>query len=72
MCYYIRMETLRDTPNPVVLTDDVADMSDYVRSREGRAAIEAGLSDIQEGRTLEGEGVLARELKRRAEERLAA
>lgn len=34
---------------PVALTDDVAEMADYVRSREGRAAIEAGLLDIQEG-----------------------
>jgi predicted transcriptional regulator len=54
---------------PVALTDDVAEMADYVRSREGRAAIEAGLLDIQEGRTIEGRGVLAAELRRRAEER---
>jgi len=65
------MEALRDKLTPVALTDDVAEMADYVRSPEGRAAIEAGLLDIQEGRTLEGTGALAVELKRRAKERLA-
>jgi hypothetical protein len=52
-----------------VLTGDVAELADYVRSREGREAIETGLLDIQEGRTLEGKGTLALELKRRATER---
>ena len=65
------MEALRDKLTPVALTDDVAEMADYVRSPEGRAAIEAGLRDIQEGRTLEGTGALAIELKRRAKERRA-
>jgi hypothetical protein len=65
------MEALRDKLTPVALTDDVAEMADYVRSPEGRAAIEAGLLDIQEGRTLEGTGALAIELKRRAKERRA-
>jgi hypothetical protein len=55
---------------PVALTDDLAAMSDYVRSAEGRAAIERGLSDIRQGRTIEGGGALAAELKRRATERL--
>ena len=57
---------------PVAITDDVAQMADYVRSPEGRAAIERGLRDIQEGRTLQGRGTLAAELRRRAEERRRA
>jgi hypothetical protein len=36
------------------------------RSPEGRAAIERGLSDIRQGRTLEGQDAFASELKRRA------
>jgi hypothetical protein len=51
---------------PIALTDDVTAMADYVRSAQGREAIERGLSDIQQGRTIEGEGKLADELKRRA------
>lgn len=51
---------------PVALTDDVAGMADYGRSPEGRAAIERGVADIQEGRTIEGKDALASELKRRA------
>ena len=51
---------------PVAFTNDVAEMADYVRSPEGRAAIENGLLDIQEGRTIESRGALAAELKRRA------
>ena len=66
------MEKLRDKPTPVALTDEVAEMADYVRSREGREAIENGLLDIQEGRTLEGKGALAAELKRRGQERRRA
>ena len=54
---------------PVAFTDEVAEMADYVRSTEGRTAIEDGLLDLQEGRTIEGEGALAAELKRRAEVR---
>jgi len=54
---------------PVAFTDEVAEMADYVRSPEGRTAIEDGLLDLQEGRTIEGKGVLAAELKRRAEVR---
>ncbi len=54
---------------PVAFTNDVAEMADYVRSPEGRAAIENGLLDIQEGRTIESKGALAAELKRRAEVR---
>jgi hypothetical protein len=54
---------------PVAFTNDVAEMADYVRSPEGRAAIDNGLLDIQEGRTIEGKGALAAELKRRAEVR---
>jgi hypothetical protein len=69
MLYYIPMEKMIDKLTPVALTDDVAEMADYVRSREGREAIEMGLRDIQEGRTLEGKGMLANELKRRAKER---
>ena len=69
MIYYDRMEKLRDKLTPIALTDDVAEMADYVRSKEGREAIEMGLLDIQEGRTLEGKGALAIELKRRAKER---
>ncbi|WP_294538188.1 hypothetical protein [uncultured Rhodoblastus sp.] len=57
---------------PVALTDDLAAMSDYVRSAEGRAAIERGLSDIRQGRIIEGGGALAAELKRRATERRQA
>lgn len=54
---------------PVALTDDLAAMSDYVRSTEGRAAIERGLADIRHGRTIEGKGALAAELKARAARR---
>ncbi len=53
----------------VPMTDDVAEMADYVRSREGREAIESGLRDFQEGMTLDGRGALASELKKRARER---
>ncbi len=53
----------------VAMTDDVAEMADYVRSREGREAIEAGLRDFQEGMTLDGRGTLSTELKKRAKER---
>ena len=69
MIYCPHMEMLKDKLSPVALTDDVAEMADYVRSDEGRIAIEAGLLDVQEGRTLEGPGVLSAELKRRAQER---
>lgn len=54
---------------PVAFTNDVAEMADYVRSAEGRSAIENGLRDIQENRTVKGKGTLAAELKRRAEMR---
>ena len=66
------MAELMHKPTPIALTDDVAEMADYVRGREGREAIEAGLLDIQEGRTLGGKGTLAAELKRRAKERRSA
>jgi len=51
---------------PVALTDEFAAMADYVRSAEGREAIERGLADLREGRIFEGKGALARELQRRA------
>jgi len=57
---------------PVAFTDDLAEMADYVRSPEGRAAIERGLQDIEDGRMFEGRGALAVELKRRADERRRA
>jgi predicted transcriptional regulator len=57
---------------PVAFTDDLAEMADYVRSPEGRAAIERGLQDIDDGRMFEGKGALASELKRRADERRRA
>ena len=57
---------------PVAFTDDSAEMADYVRSLEGRAAIERGLQDIDEGRMFEGRCALASELKRRADERRRA
>ncbi len=56
---------------PVALTDDYAAMADYARSAEGRAAIERGVADIQQGRIIEGVGALSAELKRRAEARRA-
>ncbi len=56
----------KNVATPVALTDDAAGMADYVRSPEGRAAIERGLADIRRGRTLEGKDALACELKRRA------
>jgi hypothetical protein len=56
----------KNVATPVALTDDVAGMADYVRSPEGREAIERGLADIRQGRTLEGKNALASELKRRA------
>lgn len=51
---------------PIALTDEVAAMADYVRSPDGRAAIERGLSDIRQGHVIEGKDALAVELKRRA------
>jgi hypothetical protein len=41
-------------------------MADYVRSIEGREAIECGLSDIQRGPTIGGKDTLAAELKHSA------
>ena len=57
---------------PIAFTDDLAEMADYVRSPEGRAAIERGRQEIEEGRMFEGNGALASELKRRARERRRA
>lgn len=51
---------------PVALTDEVAAMTDYVRSPSGRATIERGLSEIRQGRVIEGKDALAVELKKRA------
>jgi hypothetical protein len=51
---------------PVALTDDVTAMAAYVRSPEGKAAIERGRADLREGRIVEGANALAIELKRRA------
>ena len=51
---------------PVALTDDLTAMTDYVRSPEGRGAIERGVADIGQGRVIEGKGALSAELKRRA------
>ncbi len=51
---------------PVALTDDVTAMAVYVRSPEGRAAIERGVADLREGRIIEGANALATELNRRA------
>ena len=51
---------------PIALTDDLTAMADYVRSPDGRAAIERGLSDIRQGRVIEGKDTLAVELKQRA------
>ena len=50
---------------PIAFTDDLAEMADYVRSPEGRAAIERGLQEIEDGRMFEGTDALASELKRR-------
>ena len=54
---------------PVLITDDFTEMADYVRTTEGRLAIERGLTDIREGRVIDGRGALATELGRRAGER---
>jgi hypothetical protein len=51
---------------PVALTDDVTAMADYVRSEQGRAAIDRGLADIKESRVMIGKGSLSKELNRRA------
>jgi hypothetical protein len=51
---------------PIALTHDLTAMADYVRSIDGREAIERGLSDIRQGRIIEGEDALAAELKQRA------
>jgi hypothetical protein len=53
----------------VALTDDVTDMADYMRTEQGRAAILRGLTDIEEGRVLVGQGALETELARRASSR---
>jgi hypothetical protein len=57
---------------PFAFTDDLAEMADYLGSPEGRAAIERGRQEIEEGRMFEGNGALASELKRRARERRRA
>jgi hypothetical protein len=62
----VRKTAEKNGPTPVALADDAARMADYVRSREGRAAIERGVADIRQARTLEGKDALASELKRRA------
>ena len=59
-------ERERMVVTPIALTDELAAMSNYVRSLEGRAAIERGIADIHQGRTIEGTGVLAVELTARA------
>lgn len=51
---------------PIAFTDELAAMADYVRSPEGRVAIERGREDIRQGRFIEGTNALANELKRRA------
>jgi hypothetical protein len=51
---------------PIAFTEDVTAMADYVRSVEGREAIERGLIDIRQGRVVKGENSLAVELSRRA------
>jgi len=73
-CYTSSMTKVADKLDvtPVAFTDDLAEMADYLRSPEGRAAIERGLQDIEHGRMFEGKGALAAELKRRAEERRRA
>jgi hypothetical protein len=53
-------------PTPIAFTEDVTAMADYVRSVEGRDAIERGLSDVRQGRVIRGENALAVELSRRA------
>jgi hypothetical protein len=65
------MTKVQEKPDvtPVALTDDLTAMTDYVRSLEGRKAIERGLADIQHGRIIEGKDALSTELKRRAEAR---
>jgi predicted transcriptional regulator len=57
---------------PAALTDETAEMADYVRTPDARAAIERGLADIRQGRTIGGKDVLAAELKRRAAVRRGA
>ena len=55
---------------PVAFTDDLAEMADYVRSPEGRAAIERGLR--YRGRPhARGQGGACFRAKRRADERRA-
>ncbi len=53
-------------PTPIAITEDVTAMVDYVRSVEGREAIERGLSDVRKGLVINGENALAVELSRRA------
>ena len=40
-------------PAPIAFTEDVTAMADYVRSAEGREAIERGLTDVRQGRRLQ-------------------
>jgi len=61
--------TKKPAATPVALTDDVTAMSAYVRSPEGKAAIERGGADLREGRIVEGRNALATELNRRAKAR---
>ncbi|MGI8570303.1 MAG: hypothetical protein ACR2KT_15265 [Methylocella sp.] len=56
----------RTDVTPIAITDDLTAVADYVRSPEGREAIERGLSDIEHGRIFEGKNALAIELKQRA------
>ena len=55
-----------DVITPVAITDDLTAMADYVRSADGRQAIERGMADIRDGRTIAGEDALASELNKRA------
>ena len=56
---------------PIALTDETAEMSDYVRGAAGRKAIDRGLADIRRGRIFTGKNALALELRRRASNRRA-
>jgi hypothetical protein len=52
--------------SPLATTDDMTGMADYIRSPEGRAAVERGVSDLRQGRVIRGKGSLSAEMRRRA------
>jgi hypothetical protein len=67
--YRMRYSAEKLDVTPALISDDFAEMTDYVRTAEGRRAIERGFSDIREGRVIDEKGSLSADLGRWAGER---